>query len=255
MAIRPFPQYLGTASSSLLNTQQPTLALRPSHFNHIRRRLTNFQSIQCLTTSPYRMSPDSQSGGEASASEPHSLTPKTEVSMTTSKSRTPQTQTPPAESTSPYDQILDKLKLNSQRAAETTKSMKESIRQDRAISLSEKAIARTKEERSVSIAVKESAETESYRVQIRRVDLKLGTALGRQIHVEPEKGVDLAAAIRNLQISCSLNRVRAQSNQQKFHIRRGQRRKDLRRERWRKLFKFSFSKTVGRIQRMRAQGW
>jgi small subunit ribosomal protein MRP21 len=251
MAIRPFPQYLGTASSSLSNTQQSTLTLRPRHFNHIRRRLTSFQSIQYLTTSPYRTSSDSQNDGEASASKPHSLTPETEVSMT-SKS---QSQTPPAESTSPYDQILNKLKLNSQRAAQTTKSMKESIRQDRAISLSEKAIARTKEERSVSIAVKESAETESYRVQIRRVDLKLGTALGRQIHVEPEKGVDLAAAIRNLQINCSLNRVRAQSNQQKFHIRRGQRRKDLRRERWKKLFKFSFSKTVGRIQRMRAQGW
>ena len=254
MAIRPFPQYLGTTSSCLLNTQQSILTLRPRHLNHIRRRLTSFQSVQCLTTGPYRTSSDSQNGGKASVSKPHSLTPETEVSMT-SKNQTPQTQTPPAESTSPYDQILDKLKLNSERAAQTTKSMKESIRQDRAISLSEKAIARTKEEHSVSIAVKESAETESYRVQIRRVDLKLGTALGRQIHVEPEKGVDLAAAIRNLQINCSLNRVRAQSNQQKFHIRRGQRRKDLRRERWKKLFKFSFSKTVGRIQRMRAQGW
>jgi ribosomal S21-like protein len=230
----PYPQYyLRTAA---FNTQQSTLALRPRH-NRICRRLTSFPSVQCFSTSPYRTSSDPQNGGGAS------------------ENRTSQTQPPSADSTSPYDEILNKLKLNSQRAAQTTKSMKESIRQDRAISLSEKAIARTKEERSVSIAVKESAETESYRVQIRRVDLKLGTTLGRQIHVEPEKGVDLAAAIRNLQINCSLNRVRTQSNQQKFHIRRGQRRKDLRRERWKKLFKFSFGKTVGRIQRMRAQGW
>lgn len=36
---------------------------------------------------------------------------------------------------------------------------------------------------------------------------------------------------------------------------RGQKRKDLRRERWRKLFKVSFDATVAKIQRMRAQGW
>lgn len=86
-------------------------------------------------------------------------------------------------------------------------------------------------------------------------NFKLGPELGRQVLVEPERGFDLNAALRQLQINCSSNRVRAQKAQQKFHTRRGQKLKNLRRERWRKLFKFSFVKTIDRVQRMKQQGW
>lgn len=91
--------------------------------------------------------------------------------------------------------------------------------------------------------------------RLRPIAMKLGTKLGRQIHVQNDKGIDCASAIRMLEISCTTNGLRRQVNLQKFHVRRGQRRKDLRRQRWRKLFKFSFDETVKKIQRMRDQGW
>lgn len=98
-------------------------------------------------------------------------------------------------------------------------------------------------------------ETPATPPRLRPVNMKLGTKLGRQIFVQNDKGVDCASAIRMLQITCSTNGVRRQANLQKFHIRRGQRRKDLKSQRWRKLFKFSFDETVKKIQRMRDQGW
>ena len=87
------------------------------------------------------------------------------------------------------------------------------------------------------------------------MELKLGPTLGRQIHVEPERGVDLAAAIRNLQMTCATNKIKAQSFEQRFHKRKGAVRKEQKRMRWRKLFKFSFQETVRKIQRMQTQGW
>ena len=89
----------------------------------------------------------------------------------------------------------------------------------------------------------------------RKLELKLGPTLGRQVHVEPEHGVDLPTAIRQLEITCSMNKIKANSHEQKFHKRKGAVRKELRRTRWRKLFRFSFQETVKKIQRMQAQGW
>jgi hypothetical protein len=89
----------------------------------------------------------------------------------------------------------------------------------------------------------------------RKLELKLGPTLGRQVHVEPERGVDLPAAIRQLEITCSVNKIKANAHEQKFHKRKGAVRKELRRTRWRKLFRFSFQETVKKIQRMQAQGW
>jgi hypothetical protein len=85
--------------------------------------------------------------------------------------------------------------------------------------------------------------------------MKLGTKLGRQVLVSADRGIDVAGAIRLVQINCAVNGIRRQANLQKFHVRRGQRRKDLKSQRWRKLFKFSFDETVKKIQRMRDQGW
>jgi hypothetical protein len=89
----------------------------------------------------------------------------------------------------------------------------------------------------------------------RKLELKLGPTLGRQVHVEPERGVDLPAAIRQLEITCSMNKIKANAHEQKFYKRKGAVRKELRRTRWRKLFRFSFQETVKKIQRMQAQGW
>lgn len=118
---------------------------------------------------------------------------------------------------------------------------------------------------SLSRAVGMSAKTDNYRSPSsggsgsgsgsRRVELKLGPTLGRQVFVEPERGVHLPTALRLLGQTLHQNRVRQQSHRQKFHVRRGQLRKNLRMERWRRLFRFSFKHTVNKIQRMRDQGW
>ncbi|KAH8703688.1 hypothetical protein BGW36DRAFT_369766, partial [Talaromyces proteolyticus] len=96
---------------------------------------------------------------------------------------------------------------------------------------------------------------ETIRPTIKPVSLKLGPKLGRQVIVQNDRGIDCASAIRMLEISCSANQLRKQERAQKFHVRRGQLRKDIRRERWRRLFKFSFTETAKKIQRMRDQGW
>lgn len=112
---------------------------------------------------------------------------------------------------------------------------------------------------SLSRAVGMSARTDSYRNPSssgnRRVELKLGPTLGRQVFVEPERGVHLPTALRVLGQTLHQNRVRQQSIRQKYHVRRGQLRKNLRMERWRKLFRYSFNHTVTKIQKMRNQGW
>ncbi|KAJ5172538.1 hypothetical protein N7492_005131 [Penicillium capsulatum] len=89
----------------------------------------------------------------------------------------------------------------------------------------------------------------------RKLELKLGPTLGRQVQVEPERGLDLASAIRSLGATVSTNKIRQQARDQKFHMRKGAVRKEQRRQRWRKLFRFSFQETVKKIQRMQAQGW
>lgn len=113
---------------------------------------------------------------------------------------------------------------------------------------------------SVSRAVTDGVGQQAWREQAaqlanRKPELKLGPTLGRQVHVEPERGVDLAAAIRNLQVTVNANKIKQQYHEQKFHVRKGAQRKQLRRTRWRKLFRFSFQETVKKIQRMQAQGW
>ncbi|KAL4807245.1 hypothetical protein BDV18DRAFT_137195 [Aspergillus unguis] len=86
-------------------------------------------------------------------------------------------------------------------------------------------------------------------------DIKTGPQLGRYVPVQPERGVDLERALQKLGISLATNNVKQDMLAQKFHVRRGQKKKNLRMSRWRKLFKFSFTETVNKIQKMRRQGW
>ena len=85
--------------------------------------------------------------------------------------------------------------------------------------------------------------------------MKLGPTLGRQAHVEPERGTDLASALRKLQSTISQNKIRQEASAQRFHVRKGMVRKQKKMARWKRLFKFSFQGTVQKIQRMQAQGW
>lgn len=80
-------------------------------------------------------------------------------------------------------------------------------------------------------------------------------AVGRAIEVIPERGVDVARALRILNISCNHNRVKQDLSRQRFHERPGLKRKRLKSERWRKMFKQSFKATVMRVREMRRKGW
>ena len=80
-------------------------------------------------------------------------------------------------------------------------------------------------------------------------------AVGRTIEVRPDKGVDVGRALRSLEIVCSVNRVKLDQSRQRFHERPGMKRKRLKRERWRKMFKESFKATVSRVREMRRKGW
>ncbi|EAW13855.1 mitochondrial 37S ribosomal protein bS21m [Aspergillus clavatus NRRL 1] len=170
-------------------------------------------------------------------------------------SNTDQPPSPPSAGSTDFDRILDQLNLNNSNSNSNSNSNTPAHEGSQGPTTAAHS-APFADPLSLSRAVSLSAETENYRQPAaRRVELKLGPTLGRQVHVEPERGTDLTAALRVLQANIATNKVRAQWHGQKFHVRRGQMRKNLRMERWRKLFKFSFNKTVAKIQRMRAQGW
>ncbi|PGH04460.1 hypothetical protein AJ80_08513 [Polytolypa hystricis UAMH7299] len=88
-----------------------------------------------------------------------------------------------------------------------------------------------------------------------KVDLRLTPSLGRTVAVDTRHGMDVNRAFRMMESQCARNRVRVQERNQKFHVRRGQLRKQVRVDRWKKLFKFSFQHTVQRCEKLRAQGW
>lgn len=214
-------------------TKQPSTLLRGQF-------LTGAQSLRYSSSDngPSQGIPlneQSQSPSQPSSSTPSSASPSP---STTPSHSTPKTFQPrPSANPANFETILDKLNFGRRNKSPTNTT------------------ASTTDAASVSRAVGSAAQTDNYRQPVRRVELKLGPSLGRQVHVEPEKGYDLAAALRALNAACSQNKILQTQRRQKFHIRRGQMRKNLRMERWRKLFKFSFDHTVAKIQRMRAQGW
>lgn len=88
-----------------------------------------------------------------------------------------------------------------------------------------------------------------------KVNLRLGPSLGRTVAVDHGRGFDVTRAVRSMEGLCGRNKVRVQERDQRFHLRRGQKRKDMKSQRWRKLFNASFQKTLLRCHRMRQQGW
>ena len=85
--------------------------------------------------------------------------------------------------------------------------------------------------------------------------LRLGPSLGRTQLVNPTMGPDLNTAIRMLEAKCNANSVKHDAKRDLFYVRRGQRIKTLRVQRWRKLFKEGFRAEVSRVRRMVRQGW
>jgi small subunit ribosomal protein MRP21 len=85
--------------------------------------------------------------------------------------------------------------------------------------------------------------------------MKLGPTLGRTVHVDNQRGIDVARAFRSMEVQVARNSVRKEFARQKFHERPGLKRKRLHSERWRKRFKIAFKATVKRVLKMRKQGW
>ncbi|RDW90627.1 mitochondrial 37S ribosomal protein bS21m [Aspergillus mulundensis] len=102
---------------------------------------------------------------------------------------------------------------------------------------------------------KEKEPTLSHHERKSKIQLKLNPTLGREVTIASERGFDLDKAHKQLNVILKDNNVKYQQVAQKFHVRKGQMRKNLRIKRWRKLFAYSFAHTVGKIHRMRAQGW
>lgn len=86
-----------------------------------------------------------------------------------------------------------------------------------------------------------------------RPALRLKPTLGRTVDVSG--GFDVTRAFRTLEALCARNKVKYDLNKQRFHVRRGQMRKNLKMQRWRKLFKQGFLAECERVRRMRKQGW
>jgi hypothetical protein len=173
----------------------------------------------------------------SSASNTQTNTPSTAPSTQPTTETTTATQTP-TKKTSDFDDILDRLDLAPKQTPQTgrrifTDSLSRAVGQG---------------------AMGRSRFTGGAPAQ-RKIDLKLGPSLGRQAFVEPERGQDLATALRKLNTTIGQNKLRQTANAQRFHTRKGMVAKQKKMMRWKKLFKVSFQSTVQKIQRMQTQGW
>ncbi|KAJ9607796.1 hypothetical protein H2200_007875 [Cladophialophora chaetospira] len=89
-------------------------------------------------------------------------------------------------------------------------------------------------------------------IKSKPIYLRLRPTLGRTVDGlsgDPTRG------FRQMERKCTENNVRQDARSQEKHVRRGQRRKNVRIMRWRKLFMEGFKKELDTVQRMRKQGW
>ncbi|KAF3930768.1 hypothetical protein ABW20_dc0101445 [Dactylellina cionopaga] len=80
---------------------------------------------------------------------------------------------------------------------------------------------------------------------------RLGPTAGRSIAV---RGGDVGGALMQLRRICSENSIARDAATQRFHERPGLKKKRLRRERFRRRFKYSFKKMVTTVLEMKRQG-
>ncbi|KAI9750235.1 MAG: hypothetical protein M4579_006554 [Chaenotheca gracillima] len=85
--------------------------------------------------------------------------------------------------------------------------------------------------------------------------LRLTPSIGRTVPVILARGYDLSRSLNQLNVKCIQNSVRKDATMQRFHERPGLKRKRLKRQRWRKLFKDGFRGMVYKVQKMKRQGW
>lgn len=83
--------------------------------------------------------------------------------------------------------------------------------------------------------------------------IRLSTSLGKTVDVTGY--TDVTRAFQRMEGICRRNKLRHDVRSQRFHIRRGQLKKNLRIVRWRARFKEGFEAECDRVHRMRKQGW
>lgn len=90
-----------------------------------------------------------------------------------------------------------------------------------------------------------------------REQLRLHPSLGKTVDVNDASGFNITRAFITLEarINGRGNSVRKDEKDQKFHIRRGQKKKLKRSERWRIVFKEGFLAECARVRKMIRQGW
>ncbi|KAL5388228.1 hypothetical protein DPSP01_003216 [Paraphaeosphaeria sporulosa] len=84
---------------------------------------------------------------------------------------------------------------------------------------------------------------------------RLNPAFGRTVDLRPEAGRDLVRGITMLSSLVSRNKIRHDMMKQRFHERPGLKRKRLKSERWRTLFKKGFQEVTGRVSELTRKGW
>lgn len=85
--------------------------------------------------------------------------------------------------------------------------------------------------------------------------IRSSPTVGTTIELNPDRRVDFARGLTKLNQQLRANDVRNQARAQKYQERAGQKRKRLRRERWRRFFGSGFKAAVNRVHTMKAQGW
>jgi small subunit ribosomal protein MRP21 len=86
-----------------------------------------------------------------------------------------------------------------------------------------------------------------------RIPIRLSPSLGKTVKVQGN--IDVARGFQLMEKGCIRNGVRRDAGYQRYYERRGLKKKRLLRVRWRKKFMAGFKATVGRVKKLRRQGW
>jgi small subunit ribosomal protein MRP21 len=86
-----------------------------------------------------------------------------------------------------------------------------------------------------------------------KIPIRLSSSTGRSIAIHGH--VDVARGFKLMERTCASNSVRRDSMDQRYHERRGMKKKRLRGLRWRRRFMEGFRATIAKVVKYRKQGW
>ncbi|MCJ1313112.1 hypothetical protein MMC25_006789 [Agyrium rufum] len=85
--------------------------------------------------------------------------------------------------------------------------------------------------------------------------VRLDAHIGRAVNVDMSRGITVARAIQLMERGVRQNNIKIEERRQKFHERKGLKRKRLISERWRRRFKEGFESICFKVEGMRRKGW